>query len=254
MGSEVITKQGFKLYYHPTANKKYKETVVFVHHMWGNHRTPSRHYKYLNEKGFDCVSFDLVMGSDKKKFHYHPLLKYFHKGVFYIWTRQIRSILNEIDGDKIIYAFSGPSLSAFWAADKRTDIKKVICDGGPFHNVYENTKNFFYYEIGIKNETLNSLLAYLGALIWGYKPLRKLHKVLRAWRPHVPILSIRGCRDNIVDIDTIRGVFAPHAHLNLKTMEIPQGKHLDGLRDFPEQYRKQLFPFITKNFNDLSQE
>lgn len=228
--------------------------MVFIHHMWGNHRTTRRHYQYLNEKGFDCVSFDLVMGSDKKKYSYHPLLKYFYKGVFYIWTRQIRTILNEIPGDKILFSFSGPSLSTLWAADKRKDIKKVVCDGGPFHQVYGNTKNFFYYELNIKNKLLNSIFAYFGALVWGYKPLTKLHKVLTSWPTCIPILSIRGKRDNIVALDSIQQVFAPHSNLNLTVLELPFGKHLDGMKSFPDEYRKTLFPFIKEDLEVLNNE
>lgn len=251
MGSEVLSPKGYKLYYHPSSNKQYKQTVVFVHHMWGNHKTTWRHYRYLNDKGFDCVSFDLVMGSDLNKYRPHHLLKYFYKGVFYIWTRQIRDILDEVDGDKIVYAFSGPSLSALWASHGRNDVIKVIVDGGPFHKVYENSRNFFYHELGIKNPILNKICAFLGKTIWGYKPLKKLHRILNKWAIHVPILSIRGEQDNIVDIHTIDDVFSPHSNLNLTVLELPHGRHLDGMKSFPEVYCKAMLPFIKKNLQTL---
>ena len=167
MGSEVLTPEGFKLHYHPAQKKKYKETIVFVHHMWGNHKTTWRHYRYLNEKGFDCVSFDLLLGADLKNQNWHPEMKYIYKGVFYVWTRQIRSILDSVEGDKIVYAFSGPALSAIWASENRNDVKKLICDGGPFHEIYRNSRNFFYHELGIKNPTLNKVSTFFGTAIWG---------------------------------------------------------------------------------------
>ena len=148
MGSELITPEGIKVQFHPAGKKKYKETVVMVHHMGGNHKTTWRHYRYLNDKGFDCVSFDLLLGSGVEKVHWNPLLKKLYKGVFYVWTTQIRSVLDHLEGDKIIYAFSGPSLSAIWATHGRKDVVKLICDGGPFHDVYGNTKNFFREEAG----------------------------------------------------------------------------------------------------------
>lgn len=251
MGSEVLTKDGFRLYYHPSSKKKYKATVVFVHHMWGNHKTTWRHYRYLNDKGFDCVTFDLLMGSNSRNFKFHPLMKFFYKGVFYIWSRQIRSILDSVKGDKVVFAFSGPSLSTFWACNGRTDILKLICDGGPFDHIYKNSRNFFRIEFGITNRYLNAVVTWIGSLIWGYKPLPKLHKVLFQWSRSVPILSIRGCKDNIVALDSIRSIFNRHKNLRLEELELPYGKHLDGMREFPDQYCKTLMPFLKKDLPKL---
>ena len=143
MGSEILeVKNGLKLYRYKAENKKNDCTVVFIHHMWGSYKTTWRHVQLLNSLGYDCVTFDLLLGSNLKKLKWNPLLRYTHLGVFYIWTRQIRLILNGIEGDKIMYGFSGPSLSCFWAADKRNDIRKIICDGGPFHEIYKNTKKY----------------------------------------------------------------------------------------------------------------
>ncbi|MEM7646142.1 MAG: hypothetical protein AAF203_04465, partial [Pseudomonadota bacterium] len=241
------------VFLHPADKKRYDVTVVMVHHMWGNHKTTWRHYRYLNEKGFDCVSFDLVMGSNKIQWEYHPVLRYLYKGVFYVWTRQIRSVLDTIPGKKIIFSFSGPSLSSFWASEGRNDITKVICDGGPFQDVYKNSKQMFYHEVGIKNSFLNSLAAFLGTIMWGFRPLDKLYKVLRNWSVNIPILSIRGVRDPIVNLESIDRVFKPHKFLNLKILELQYGKHLDGFRDFPEQYCKALMPFLIEK-TEVSKE
>ncbi len=252
MGSEVLTKDGYKVYFHRADVKRYKPTIVFVHHMWGSYRTTWRHYRYLNDKGFDCVTFNLLMGSDSKKYSWHPDLRFFYKGVFYIWTRQIRSVLDHLDGDKIIFAFSGPSLSALWACHGRNDILKVICDGGPFHQIYENSRNFFAQEVGIKTPRLNKLVSFVGTAIWGYKPLAKLHKVLRVWPKSISILSIRGVRDDIVDIDSIRQVFEPHSDLDISSLELEYGRHLDGMRDFPDQYTRALLPFLKKDLAKMT--
>lgn len=219
---------------------------MFVHHMWGSHRTPRRHFQYLNDKGFDCVTFDLLLGSEEQPTQWHADLKYLYKGIFYLWTRQIRAVLNSIEGPKIVYAFSGPSLSALWASQGRSDIKKVICDGGPFHNIYSNTKNFFRDVVGIKNKVLNKAFAFVGTALWGIQPLRKLHQVLSLWPKAIPILSIRGEADNIVSLESIQQVFAPHPNLNLTVLQLKHGKHLDGLRDFPEEYKACLQPFIKQ--------
>ncbi len=212
--------------------------------MGGNHKTTRRHYQYLNSLGYNCVSFNLVLGSNPGGLYWHPLWKYALKGVFFIWTKQIVAALDEIPGDKILYAFSGPSLSALSAVHNRSDIKKVICDGGPFTDTYANTQNFFEYEMGFENRSLVKVSAWLGTMAWGHRPLDKLSQLLKTWPLQVPILSIRGLRDNIVAVDSIRKVFAPHTHIDLQTLELAEGKHLDGLRDFPEQYKAALKAFL----------
>ena len=216
--------------------------------MYGNHKTTWRHYRYLNDLGFDCVTFDLLFGSNKLTYKdLHPEMRFGYKGVFYVWTRQIRSILDHLPGDKIIYAFSGPSLSAFWASDNRSDVIKLICDGGPFHDIYKNSRNFFYHELNVKNPTLNKISSFLGSAIWGIGPLQKLHNVLENWNSEIPILSIRGIEDNIVDIKSIRSVFEPHEKLDLKILELDKGKHLDGMRDFSDLYTSTISPFLIQD-------
>ncbi len=187
------------------------------------------------------------------KLKYHPELKYLYKGVFYIWTRQIRSVLNSIKGPKIVYAFSGPSLSALWACQGRDDIIKVICDGGPFHQLYNNTQNFFYKEMNIHNKWINRLVTLGGTAMWGYKPLTKLHQVLSFWPKKIPILSIRGVEDDIVNIDSIRDVFKVHPNLTLTELELQYGRHLDGMRDYPQEYCRTLLPFIKKDLDSLAE-
>lgn len=248
VGSEVkTTKDGFKLYLHKATDKKHSETVIFVHHMWGNHKTTWRHYRLLNDLGYDCISFDLIWGNDLKNMPFHPFIRYFYNGIFYIWYKQVQSILDEIEGDKIMYSFSGPSVSAFWACEKRKDIKKLICDGGPFRKIYSNTRNFFYQQIGIHNPTLNKVVTFFGTAIWGFHPLAKLEETIKNWNPKIPILNIRGIKDDIVDIETMRVVFRGHDHLDLTVLELPEGKHLDGLREFPEVYTQAVIDFLNRD-------
>lgn len=219
--------------------------MILIHHMWGSHRTVQRHVKYLNSIGYDCISFDLILGTENFEIQFHPLLRYLYMGVFYIWMRQIRIVLDEIPGDKIVYSFSGSSMSAIWAIDKRTDILKLICDGGPSHDYYHSSRNMFRLETGIRNNWLNSLSAFLGSSMWGIRPNPKLHEVLDTWNPNVPILSIRGTDDNIVSIEHINQVFTPHPRLPLTIVEIKGGRHLNGLRDFPDIYTQEVFRFLN---------
>ncbi len=230
----------------PALVKKHRETVVFVHHMGGSRKSPWRHSSYLNKMGFDCVSFDLIFAS-KEAIGFHPLLRYLPLGIFHVWSKQIQRVFDKIAGDKILYSFSAPSLSALLACENRKDIKKVICDGGPFYDVYKNSKNFFTFQ-GIKQKQLNAMVSFFGMFAFGYQPLFRLSGVLNRWK-RPPVLSIQNRNDTIVFIDSIRKVFAPHKHLDLTVLEIPTDGHLNGLRDFPELYCNTLLDFIqTETF------
>ena len=223
--------------------------MVFVHHMWGSHKTTRRHQNLVNELGFNCVSFDLLFGSKYKKYPLHPLVRYLPFGVFQLWKMQLHQVLDQLEGTKILYSFSGPSLSSLWVASERKDVMKVICDGGPFEQIYSNTRNFFRHEVGLSQSWAQSMASFLGTAVWGLRPLKKLHKVLDHWPTHIPILSIRGNQDDIVDIDSIRNLFNQHPDLPLTVAELPEGKHLDGLKNFPTPYRNFVQEFLLKSGN-----
>ncbi len=245
MGFKIL-KDDFPLYRFPALEKKHRETVVFVHHMWGSHKSSWRHCKYFNEIGFDCVSFDLIFGC-RQAMGFHPLLRYFPMGLFYIWFKQIQRVFNQVQGGKILYCFSAPGLSGLLACEGRSDIKKVICDGGPFYDVYKNSRNFFAFQ-GIRQKQLNVLFSLLGLPFFGYQSLFRLQGVLNRWEK-VPILSIQNLGDTMVFIESIKKVFDPHKHLDLKVLEIPTEGHLNGLKDFPELYCKALWDFLGNSGN-----
>ena len=236
-----ILKDHFPLYHFPALEKKRRETVIFVHHMWGSHKSLRRHCKHLNEMGFDCICFDLIFGS-RQAVGFHPLLRYLPLGLFHIWFKQIQRVFDRVEGDKILYCFSAPVLSGFLACEGRKDIKKVICDGGPFYDVYKNSKNFFAFH-GIRQKQLNILFSLCGFSFFGYQCLFRLSGVLSRWQK-VPILSVQNLGDTMVFIESIKKVFEPHRHLNLKVLEIPTDGHLNGLKDFPELYCKALVDFL----------
>jgi pimeloyl-ACP methyl ester carboxylesterase len=244
VGSKIITKGGIRLYYHFSLQKTHSETIVFVHNMFGSHKSSSRHYRYLNEIGYDCVSFDLILGAKTLKNFDFKFLKYISKGVFYLWQMQIEAVLDLIEGDKIIFSFSGPCISALNAATKRTDVRKIICDGGPFGHIYSNTKNLFAKLFNISSQPLNSSISLLSSCLWGFNPIKQLHQSLDNYSDQLPILSIRGLLDEIVPIDTIDEIFKQHTHLNLTIVELPLAGHLNGLKDFPQIYKPTLLQFL----------
>ncbi len=172
-------------------------------------------------------------------------MRYLPFGVFQLWKKQLHQVLDQIEGPKILYSFSGPSLSSLWVASERRDIVKVICDGGPFEQIYSNTRNFFRQEVGLKQPWAQSVASFLGTAVWGLQPLKKLHQVLEQWPSQIPILSIRGIQDDIVEIQSIRDLFDQHPNLPLTVAELPEGKHLDGLKNFPKLYRSFIQEFLA---------
>ena len=78
---------GTKILKYHAREKKRRETVVFVHHMFGSYRTSLRHQRMLHEWGFDAVSFDLIAGSHDHFSILHPLILKLHQGVFEIWKQ-----------------------------------------------------------------------------------------------------------------------------------------------------------------------
>lgn len=246
MGSKVVGSKNFRLHHFPASKKQNKPTVVFIHHMGGNHRTPARHVRLFNRWGYDCVTFDLLLGTNLKNLYLHPLIRKLPHGVFEIWYEQIIHVLSEVPGTKIVFSFSGPSLAALRACHSRQDVQHMICDGGPFEDIYKNTRHFFEHEMNVRQNALNKVAAFVGSALWGYRPLDKLHGALDAWNSRIPILSIRGEADPIVAIESIRKVFAPHPHLPLEVHEISKGAHLNGLRDFGIEYEAALAQFLKK--------
>ena len=81
--------------------------------------------------------------------------------------------------------------------------------------------------------------------MWGPGAFARSQQALREWPQNVPILSIRGGRDPLVFPENIEGIFQDHPQLKLKTWLIPDAHHMDGLKMFPENYRKTLEDFLA---------
>ena len=63
---------------------------------------------------------------------------------------------------------------------------------------------------------------------------------------HFRILSVRGWKDKIVTPEMIDKVFEPHPHLDWVKLSLPQAGHLNGLKDFPEEYKGPVSSFLKE--------
>lgn len=235
--------QGLKLHYSLAPVKKYPETIVFIHNMFGSARSQIKHQHWLNDLGYNTVSFDIAAASKNKTALLYSRRFSFSLGNFSIWQNHMEKVLEDVPGPKIIYAFSGPALSALVASSKRSDIKKVICDGGPFSNIAENTRNLFRPQSGLSYNLGTRLLAVSCSTLWENSALNLLEKSLKTWKPSCPILSIRGMKDPICPPETLKKAldslpFTP------EVLELSEGRHLDGFKKFPDLYKSAVEDFL----------
>lgn len=241
--SEVThrSRKGTVLHYHIVDGTE-QPVVVLIHNMWGSHKTFHRHVKMLNEAGYTCVTFNLFQGSTITSEHSYTKADYFNF-MYRNWIHQIADVLDSIPGKKIIFSMSGPSISALIVAADRKDIHSYICDGGPFKEFWQCTYRMFKLEK--KASAFKAWwLTTFSCLYWGPFAFQRLTKALYRWNPAIPILSIRGQLDPIVHPENIEHVFARHAHINLHVHTLQKGLHLDGLKNFPEEYSKTVLSFL----------
>lgn len=224
-----------------------KPTVVLIHNTWSSYKAFRRHIKFLNELGYTCVAFDLKMATvaDGKNLVGWLTSK---KLIYKIWRDEVTTVLNEVSGDKIIYGFSCPAMGGLLASDGRSDVKAVICDGGPFDDMWDCTYRLFEQFQSIPSKPLRHVITSIGVWRYGYESIHELSKVLARWPHNRPILSIRGDKDPLVYPECIEKIFAPHQNLNITKVHLPEGRHLDGLKNFPEIYK----PTVTNFLNSIS--
>ena len=210
---------------------KVAQTVVLIHNMWGNHRILHRHVQLFNELGFNCVTFNLYRASsikDPLPFGIFGFLKYF-QFMHQVWVEQVQDVLDSVEGQKIIFAMSGPSIAGIIAGSQRTDVTHLICDSGPFKEIWQCTYRLLTQIWYIPTAPLRALFTTVSVLLWGPTAFRRSQRALRHWNKNVPILSIRGTLDPLVFPKNIDGIFKDHSDLNMKVWTItnahPSGGH-----------------------------
>lgn len=231
----------------PAAAKKFRETVVFVHHFGGSQKTVLRHLRLVNSLGFDAVRFNLVF-NDLKLGEPIPITSNLKFGACHVWRDEIESILNAIPGRKIIYSFSMPSVAALGAIANRkaSDISGWVCDGGPFLQILRCTYNLLEHEYHVENPLLRAVYAAAVYPIFGTGVEFNVRNWGAALPAKFPVLSIRGEKDPLVPISAIEDVFAFAQQIDLQRLSLKEGGHLDGLKKFPDLYEPTARAFLTR--------
>lgn len=229
---------------HKAQNKKFEPTVILVPFYAANRTSMQRHTEFLNEEGFDVVTFHLMRESrtlSKSIISSNELF-----GLKHIWADQIEAILNAVPGKKIIFAFSNPSASAFEACARRnsTDICGIVCDSGPTGNIFNSMMNYFTYEEPIKILPFKILASIGTSFVWTTRFLNSIKDDLAKLPKDLKILSIRGWKDKIISTSDIDKVFEIQKDLNWQKLSLPKAGHLNGLRDFPDDYKPKVLDFL----------
>ncbi len=238
--------------WHLAGEPRYQETIVFVHHFGGSTKTLRRHLEFVNGLGYNAVSFQLDFNELKFPMRL-PISAKSDFGIFAAWRDQIEVILNAVPGNKIVFSFSNPSFSAVAAIANRyaTDVRGCICDGGPALNIIRSWWNLIGEKYKVKSVLFKAAMLPLGYIFIGPNFKSKVANALSTLPEGFPILSIRGWQDSLVPYEEIEAFFEGHSNIDLKVLSLPEGKHLDGLRNHSGEYIPVVKEFLQKNSTNL---
>lgn len=238
------------------SNKKYKELVFFVHFYGGSKKKLRRHIEFVNELGFDAFAFDLYSTKMSFKLWQMPLSSSGKLGLKHVYSSQIDQLLNRLEGKKIIYSFSNPSASAIESMAKRycNDTVGMICDSGPSARFVESFDNMAKKDYKISNWLLRRASMLVLTPFWSPHAHQDIHKDLNVFPKGFKILSIRGWKDPLISPTQIDDAFESHTQLDWRKLSLPEAGHLNGLRDFPNEYRPSVENFLKELATPLSSQ
>lgn len=225
--------------------KKFRELVFFVHFYDGNQRLLKRHIEFVLELGFDAFGFELERDFS---LNHPPLTGDLRFGYKHVYAAQIERLLNELPGDKIVYSFSNPTGAAIEAMARRncSDVKALVCDSGPSGKFVRSVYNLYTREKVIPFAPLRWLATPLLCLAWSPALHGDVPAHLETFPEHFPVLSIRGWKDPLISPDQIDAVFEGHPRLDWRRLDLPEAGHLNGLRDFPDEYKPAVEKFLKE--------
>jgi hypothetical protein len=235
------------------SEKKSEHLVFFAHFFKGHKKALRRHIDFVNELGFDAYAFNLK--DDLKDHFYVPYAQSSKKfGMKHALAEQIGQHL-DLPADyktKIIFAFSNVAGCAIEAQTRRlkegkNDVVAMICDSGPgAGNFFQSSYMLLQEQIGVESLPLKLISTPAVAFGWSPKLNRDIRHDLQNFPAGFPLLSIRGWRDKLISPQDIDKVFDNQKNLNWKKLSLPEAGHLNGLRDFPSEYKPGVEDFLNQ--------
>ena len=240
---------GFKKY--PASEKKFAEAILFVHFFDGSPLLIKRHIDFVNSLGFDAYAYQVAFHLTKRGLK-DLIPGRMRLGFKSLWTKDVMAALDQIQGKKIIYAFSNPASSAIEAMAKhfkngKNDVVAMVCDSGPFVDMLKCSYNLGKHYYDLKNPLVNLPASVAMSLLLSPFHEKYLHSDLNTFPEDYPILSVRGWKDELVPVKSIEKVFAPHSQLDLQSLVLPEAGHLNGLKDFADKYKPAVSGFLQSH-------
>ena len=170
-----------------------------------------------------------------------------------MWKEEIENTLNHIPLAKIPFAFSNPAGAMLLAVAARGahDVSAVVCDSGPFLNNFRlmvstllaSEKHFSW-----KQKLAINLGSYF---VFGGNYTEVARNALHSLRAHLPILSIRSWKDNLVPLASVEEYFALNPELNLQILTLTDSDHLEGLKVCPDEYMSKVGVFLQAHAHPI---
>jgi hypothetical protein len=227
-----------------SSNKKFKELLFVVPFFGATRAQLKRHLNFFDEIGFDVVLINI--SNQPKDMLQKLFVTKYGPGLIHTWRFEIESALNQFHQDKLVYSFSNPCLAALMAISERSknDIKGLVCDSGPAGDFQESAKGLasYYFKINFYLFKLAFSLASVPIFYGGRE--NQIHDFMKKIPSHIPILSLRGWKDQLISPDSIDKIFNSHPNLNWTKLSFPTVGHLEALKLEPEKYKKEIGAFL----------
>ena len=224
-----------------------KPTIIFVPFFGGKPPSLQRHFDYVESLGFSHKFVHLTFHIGK--FLTKPVSARAHRfGMKSVWADQIEKVLNETPGKKIIFSFSNPTAGAIEAIVRRNaqDILGLIADGGPSGEMWTSIMGYYTYERHLPTWPLRAAAAMFSAFVMEPDFKNLSQKDLSHFPDGFPVLSIRGWKDPLISPRQIDLIFDRHQQIKWQKLSLPEGGHLNGLRDFPNEYKTGVERFLQQ--------
>ena len=225
-----------------------KAHIVFIHPLGGVPEQLKHHIQFLKEAGFAVSAGSYFLSGAMKWKTFLKLTKNLKTSVLEIWLKELENHLNTLTaGPKVLFGFSLPSAVAFMAVSQRTDIKAIICDGGPFFQILRVSWNYLAYYQKISNFFLKIYLAgKMGQAFGVFSLKKKLKKAFLKLPPDFPVLSFQGLKDQQVPPAFIAKTLEQAPRIRVNTCRLETADHLEGFKKQKDFYSRQVLNFLNQ--------
>jgi len=227
--------------------KNSDQLIFFVHFFQGHKKALRRHVELVNALGYDAYVFNL---RDSLKENQYLPYSYVSKkfGMKHALADQIEEHLNLLllYPNKIVFAFSNVAGAAIEALARREqkDVTALICDSGPGSAFMYSSFQLLEHQMKVKSLALKTLFTPAVMLSWSPSLHKDIPEDLRKLPENFPVLSIRGWKDPMISPAHIDKIFEAAPNIYWRKLGLPEAGHLNGLKDYPAEYRAGLEDFL----------